>query len=108
MTNVQMMAGDGTLAQAGHMVAAAKVDLDRLSNDLSNRLMAVQSRWQGAGGNAFFLLHQAWGEKQRTILVALNEFETALRSTQQRNHATDEAAQTAQRVTLQRLDGIRH
>ncbi|WP_372736904.1 WXG100 family type VII secretion target [Nocardioides sp.] len=107
MTNNQMMAGEGTLARAAEMVAAAKIDLDQLSNNLSSRLLSAQSQWQGAGGSAFFTLHQAWNQKQRSILAALHEFESGLRRTQQHNLATDDAAQAAQRTVLHRLDGVR-
>ena len=89
------------------MVSAAKADFTRDAANLENQINGVRGRWQGAGGNAFFALHQAWTEKQRTILSALDEFEASLRSTERDNVSTDETQQTANVNLAGRLDGIR-
>lgn len=102
----EMLAGEGTLARAAGMVADAKVEFDQLSAGLSDRIMGAQGRWQGAGGSAFFGLHQAWTDKQKVIVAALNEFEANLRGTQSANLATDDNAMSAQNANLHRLGGI--
>jgi WXG100 family type VII secretion target len=107
MSTHEMRAGHGTLATAAGFVADAKADLDHQAAALASRLAAAQGRWQGAGGSAFFAVQQTWNDKQRTILAALEEFQSALRGTQARNEASDESASALQNAHLHRLDGIR-
>lgn len=103
----EMLAGEQVLSRAAGMVTAAKADFTRDAANLENQINGLRGRWQGAGGNAFFTLHQAWTEKQRVILSALDEFERALRSTERDNVSTDEAQQAANVNLAGRLDGIR-
>lgn len=86
----EMGQGEGTLTRAAGLVAEAKADFDSLSNNLSGQISGLQGRWQGAGGSAFFALHQAWTEKQGVITRALNEFEASLTSTERDNMSTDD------------------
>jgi WXG100 family type VII secretion target len=83
--------GEGTLSKAAEMVREAKGDFDTLSGQLSSNIDSARSQWKGAGGNAFFNLHTAWTEKQRTVVAALNDFEASLRSTEKDNVSTDES-----------------
>lgn len=103
----EMLAGEQVLSRAAGMVAAAKADFTRDAANLENQINGMRGRWQGAGGQAFFTLHQAWTEKQRTILSALDEFEASLRTTERDNVSTDETQQTANVNLAGRLDGIR-
>lgn len=102
----QMWAGEGSLGRAAATVAVAKADFDRLAAVLTDRIAGESSRWQGAGGHAFITLHQAWTDKQRTIVAALTEFEQALVRTQAANAATDDEAMGMQHANLDRLHGI--
>ena len=86
----EMGQGEHTLTRAAGLVADAKQDFDALSRNLSSRIQGLQGRWTGAGGSAFFALHQAWTEKQRRITAALDEFEASLTSTERDNMSTDE------------------
>jgi WXG100 family type VII secretion target len=86
----EMGQGERTLTRAAGLVADAKQDFDALSSNLSGQIQGLQGRWAGAGGSAFFTLHQAWTEKQRVITAALNEFEASLTSTERDNMSTDE------------------
>lgn len=90
MSSNEMGQGEGTLSRAAGMVAEARADFDRLSNKLEGQIQGLQGRWVGAGGSAFFQLHQAWTEKQRVIVSALNEFEQSLTSTERDNVNTDD------------------
>ena len=83
--------GEGTLSKAAEMVRDAKADFDQLAKTLEGQIQGAQSSWKGAGGTAFFALHQAWTEKQNTIVSALNEFESSLRSTEKDNTSTDDS-----------------
>jgi uncharacterized protein YukE len=106
MSTTQMWAGEGSLGRAAGLVAEARVDFDRLAADLTARIVADRSRWQGIGGRSFFALQQAWADKQRTIVAALSRFEQALLQTQSANAATDADAAGLQQTHLARLDGI--
>jgi WXG100 family type VII secretion target len=83
--------GERTLTRAAGLVAAAQQDFDALSSNLSSRIQGLQGRWIGAGGSAFFALHQAWTEKQGVITAALHDFEASLTSTERDNMSTDES-----------------
>ncbi len=78
MSAAEMGQGEGTLSKGAALVADAKVDFDRISNKLDGQIQGLRGRWQGAGGTAFFTLHQAWTEKQKVIVQALNEFESVV------------------------------
>ena len=108
MSTNQMWAGEGSLGRAASTVAEARVDFDRLAAVLTDRIAGEQARWQGSGGHAFVALHQAWTDKQRTIVAALTRFEEALVGTQAANTATDDDAMSRQHVNLDRLHGIGH
>ncbi len=86
----EMGQGEKTLTRAAGLVADAKQDFDGLSKALEGKITGLQGKWAGAGGTAFFSLHQAWTEKQRVITNALNEFEASLTSTEKDNLNTDE------------------
>ena len=86
----EMGQGEGTLTRAAGLVSEAKADFDSMSKTLEGQIAGLQGKWAGAGGNAFFGLHQAWTEKQRIITNPLNEFEASLTSTEKDNINTDE------------------
>ena len=60
-------------------------------HELDAQIAGLRGRWAGAGGRAFFVLHQAWTEKQKIVVSALNEFEASLVGTQRDNVSTDDA-----------------
>lgn len=95
--------GDGTLGRAAAMVTQAKADFLTTSTQLSGRIQGMQSQFQGQGGSSFFLLHQAWTERQRTIVEALDRFAESLVATERDNLATDEAQSTVMRSLAGRL-----
>ena len=87
--------GEKSLSRAATMVADAKVDFDKLAQQLEDQINALKGRWVGQGGAAFFTLHQAWTEKQTIIVSALNEFEQNLITTEKDNVSTDDAQQSS-------------
>lgn len=99
----EMGQGEGTLSKAAGMVSEAKGDFDRISNKLEGQINGLKGKWAGAGGQAFFTLHQAWTEKQRVIVSALNEFEQSLTGTERDNISTDEAQSANYARTTSRL-----
>lgn len=101
----EMGQGEQTLTKAAGMVVDAKKDFDGFSKKLDGQIAGLQGKWAGAGGTAFFTLHQAWTEKQNVITNALNEFEASLQSTQKDNINTDEAQSANYNRTAGRLGG---
>jgi len=102
----EMLAGDQVLSRAAGMVSAAKADFIRDAANLESQINGARSRWQGQGGTAFFALHQAWTEKQRTILGALERFEDSLVSTERINTAADDEAAANQAHLAGRLTNV--
>jgi WXG100 family type VII secretion target len=93
--------GEGTLTRAAGLVQDARADFNTISGRLTDQISAVQGRWGGQGASAFFVLHQTWSEKQRTIVDALNDFADSLGVTERDNVSTDEQ----QGSTFGRLTG---
>lgn len=99
----EMGQGERTLSRAAGLVADAKQDFDGFSRKLDGQIAGLRGRWAGAGGTAFFTLHQAWTEKQNVITNALNEFEASLVSTERDNVNTDEQQSATYNRTASRL-----
>ncbi len=90
MASNEMGMGEGTLKKAAQLVSGAKQDFDRLSGELDGQIGDLRGKWAGSGGQAFFILHQAWTEKQKVVVNALNEFESSLIGTDKDVSATDD------------------
>lgn len=101
----EMGQGEHTLSRAAGMVADAQHDLDGLSRRLDAQVAGLQGGWSGAGGTAFFALHQAWTERQSAITSALAGLEAGLRSTERDNVATDQDQSAHYHRTAARLGG---
>lgn len=91
MTGNQMVMGEGALSRAAAMVAGARHDFDRMGSELEGRIAGLRGAWAGAGGQAFFLLHQAWSDRQRTVVGALDRFEAALLAAERDVTGADDA-----------------
>jgi uncharacterized protein YukE len=103
MATAEMGQGLGVLSQAAVMVAEAKRDLDRLDLEFEQHVAEAQGAWVGTGSTAFQRLGAAWSERQRSIVSALDRFESALRATERENTSTDEAQSAAFSRTQRRL-----
>ncbi|WP_028474640.1 WXG100 family type VII secretion target [Nocardioides alkalitolerans] len=100
-----MKMGEGTLISAGQMVIEAKADFNQKSNALASQIQGMANRWQGQGGAAFQTLIVQWGEKQRTITNALENFERSLTDTDRDTTSTDSGQSDTFTSHLSRLDG---
>lgn len=87
--------GDQVLSRAATMVAQCKTDMDGISGQMMGHVEALRAQWGGTGSNAFVNLGNAWNEKQRRIVSALNEFEQNLLTTERTNTTTDDEQQSA-------------
>jgi len=101
----EMGQGEHTLTRAAGLVVEARQDFEGLSKALEGKIAGLQGKWAGAGGTAFFSLHQAWTDKQAVIANALNEFEAPLQSTERDNGNTDEDQPANYNRTAGRLGG---
>ena len=91
MTANEFGQGEGTLTRAAGLVTDARTDFDQIASRLTDQIAAVQGQWGGQGASAFFILHQAWTEKQEVIVKALDDFSNSLGVTERDNVSTDEA-----------------
>ena len=87
--------GQGTLSQAASRVQQARADFTQYSQNLTDRIAAVQGQWGGQGARAFFTLHQTWSEKQDRIVRALDDFADSLGVTERDNMSTDDDQSSA-------------
>ena len=101
----EMGMGAGTLGRGADLVGAARQDFDRLSAELDQEIDQLRPRWQGAGGRAFFVLKDAWNDRQRRVVAALDDLGQALRGTERDVLATDEAQAAGYHQDLGRLGG---
>ena len=95
--------GEGTLKRAAGLVSDARGDFNRLSNRLEHQINGVRGKWGGAGADAFFILHNAWQEKHRTVVSALDSFESALTRTESDDASTDETQSASYAALAGRL-----
>lgn len=96
---------EGALSTAAEHTRVAKTEVIKLCGDLSMNIQGIGARWGGQGANAFHKLHQAWQEKQRTIVNALDDFAGSLETTQTDNVNTDQSQADVNAKLLGRLGG---
>jgi len=82
--------GSGTLTRAAGLVEDARADFNTIAARLTDQIAGLQGKWAGQGGRSFLVLHQAWTERQNTIVSALDEFSQSLTTTEKDNVNTDE------------------
>jgi WXG100 family type VII secretion target len=98
-------AGDKVLAGIATEIANAKVDLDKITNNLESQLAPLKTQFRGNAGTAFQNLHLAWTEKQKKITAALNEFEQSLYTSDKTNKSTDDAHTSSLTALQNKLGG---
>lgn len=101
----EMGMGAGTLGRGADLVGGARSDFDRMSAELDHEIDQLRSQWQGAGGRAFFVLKDAWRDRQARVVAALDGLAGALRDTERDVLATDEAQAAGYHQDLGRLGG---
>ena len=79
-------------------VAAVKV--------LDGQISAVKGRWGGAGANAFFILHNAWQEKHKVVVTALDKFHASLTETEKDNVQVDQQAGDFMNSLINKLGNV--
>lgn len=102
-TNPGLHAEEGVLAAASETVLQARVDVLQRSQRLEGEIASLTGAWSGEGARAFERLHQAWQEKQRRVVGALDDLSAALEETGRDTVATDAAQADASALLLSRL-----
>jgi WXG100 family type VII secretion target len=95
----------GALTKAAGLVQDARQDFTRLSTKMSSDIQSMQSQWGGQGATAFFRLHQAWMDRQNTVVKALDDFAESLTLTERDNVANDEVQASNMSNLLNKLGG---
>lgn len=79
----------GSLDRAAALVGATRAELLGLGGRLTARLAESQTGWRGSGARSFAAFHLTWSERHRSIVAALDGFESALRASEAINQRTD-------------------
>ena len=107
MSNNRVGFGEGTIKTTGQLLAEAKVELRRLSNELQGEINQLQGKWGGAGAQAFGILNTAWDEKQGAIVMTLERFEASLDETEKSLTTSDETAASGVNSIRSQMEGVR-
>ncbi|MCE1178898.1 MAG: WXG100 family type VII secretion target [Micrococcales bacterium] len=91
----QITAAEGAILRGADATREAHQDLDKLINDLRNKLSTVGSYWKGSSATQFTGLMARWEEQQKRITRVLDTFEQNLRSSQSTYTQHDDAAQSS-------------
>jgi WXG100 family type VII secretion target len=103
MSEAGLTAAERALSKAAESVDTARNDVTQRCSELGGQIDAIGAKWGGQGAVAFRQLHQAWQEKQRKIVGALDQFSESLRQTEKDNVATDQARADASANLMNRL-----
>jgi WXG100 family type VII secretion target len=106
MSNNRVGFGEGTIKSTAQLLAEAKVELKRLSNELQGEINQLQGKWGGAGAQAFGILNRAWDEKQGAIVMTLERFEATLDETEKSMTTSDEQSSASVSAIRSQMEGI--
>ena len=106
MSNNRVGFGTGTIKTTGQLLAEAKVELRRLSNELQGEIDQLQGKWGGAGAQAFGMLTTAWDQKQGAIVMTLEKFESTLDETEKSMTSSDERSASSVSSIRAQMEGI--
>ena len=98
--------GEGTLKTTEQLLAEAKVELRRLSNELQGEINQLNGKWGGDGAIAFGILNTAWDEKQGAIVMTLEKFEATLDETEKSMTTSDEQSSASVAAIRNQMEGI--
>lgn len=106
MSNVEFGHAEGALKQIAERVVQAKEEFKKHSDTLDGQIQALKGKWEGQGGQAFMILHQAWTEKHTVVTTALDKFHASLTETEKDNVAVDQAAGSGMNSLINKLGQI--
>lgn len=103
MSNVEFGHAEGALKQIAERVVQAKQEFGQHSATMESQLEGMRSAWQGSGGVSFQQLKDAWVEKHKLVITALDKFHASLTETEADNRAVDEQAGAGMNTLINRL-----
>lgn len=103
MSNVEFGHAEGALKQIADRVIQAKQEFGQHSATMESQLEGMRSAWQGSGGLSFQQLKDAWVEKHKLVVTALDKFHASLTETEKDNTAVDEQAGAGMNTLINRL-----
>ncbi len=106
MSNVEFGHAEGALKQIAERVIQAKEEFKKHSDTLDGQIQGLKGKWEGDGGRAFIILHQAWTEKHKVVTTALDKFHAALTETEKDNVAVDQQAGAGMNNLFNKLGSI--
>lgn len=98
--------GEKVLSHGAGKVTEAKADFERMARTLEGQISAV--KWGGAGAQAFTTLHQAWMEKHKVVVSALDRFAAELTATEKDNERVDQEQQGYMTNLLNKLGDVKN
>ncbi|GAA4814928.1 WXG100 family type VII secretion target [Nocardioides caeni] len=102
-SNIEFGQAKGALKEIAERVVQAKQEFAQHSATMDDQLAELATKWQGSGGLSFNNLKQAWLEKHKVVITALDRFHASLTETERDNEAVDEAAGSGMVSLLNRL-----
>lgn len=96
----ELAVGAGDLKKVSGHIDEARAGFNKLSQQLDSQIQSVRGKWQGDGGRAFQILHEAWTTQHKRIADALDGLSQGLLDTDRDNVSTDQdISSTLQRST---------
>ncbi|MBM9461692.1 WXG100 family type VII secretion target [Nocardioides sp. zg-536] len=102
-SNIEFGHAEGALKQIAERVVQAKQEFTQHSNTLDGQIQGLKGKWEGDGGRAFMVLHNAWTEKHKVITTALDKFHASLTETEADNVAVDQGAGSNMNTLINKL-----
>ncbi|GAA1511455.1 WXG100 family type VII secretion target [Nocardioides humi] len=100
---VEFGQAEGALKRVAERVVQAKEEFGGHASTMDGQLERLRLEWQGSGGLSFNNLKQAWLEKHKVVITALDRFHASLTETEADNRAVDEQAGSEMVNLLNRL-----
>lgn len=80
MGNKSFSAASGVINESAKIVDQARQDLRTQINQLTEKMGAVRSAWQGEGASSFDGVQRAWTKNAQDVIDVLDIFEQNLRA----------------------------
>ncbi len=103
---VEFGQAEGALKRIADRVIQAKDEFGKHSSTLDGQISALKGKWEGDGGRAFMVLHQAWTEKHKVVTTALDKFHASLTETEKDNVAVDQQAGSGMNNLINKLGNL--
>ncbi len=100
---VEFGQAEGALKRVADRVVQAKQEFGAHSHTMDDQLASLATQWQGSGGLSFKNLKDAWLEKHKVVVFALDKFHASLTETEKDNQQVDDQAGSDMVALMNRL-----